>query len=150
MSTKNKSTGLRPAKSVRPGHVAKAKSGLSYVAKGRTPGSRHWVRASDSDVKCNRYLKRTIRKLTHEAKHKESKRVRTIPQAIAVSYSKTLKKYPKCELVKRQSNTQVPKRRTGSPKRSTGTPKRSTGTPKRSTGSKSKKSKRRFLDIIFG
>jgi hypothetical protein len=129
MSTKNKSTGLRPAKSVRPGHVAKAKTGVSYVAKGRTSGSRHWVRASNADVKCDRYLKRTIRKLTHEAKHKQSKRVRTIPQAIAVSYSKTQKKYPKCELVKRQSNTQ---------------------TPKRSTGSKSKKSKRGFLDMIFG
>jgi hypothetical protein len=129
MSTKNKSTGLRPAKSVRPGHVAKAKSGVSYVAKGRTPGSRHWVRASNADVKCDRYLKRTIRKLTHEAKHKQSKRVRTIPQAIAVSYSKTQKKYPKCELVKRQPMPPAPTRR---------------------TGSKSKKSKRGLLDMIFG
>lgn len=129
MSTKSQVTGLRPAKSVRPGHVARAKSGVSYVAKGRTPGSRHWVRASNSDVKCDRYLKRTIRKLTHEAKHKQSKRVRTIPQAIAVSYSKTQKKYPKCELVKRQSTT--PKRRPANK-------------------SNSKKSKRGFLDMIFG
>jgi hypothetical protein len=131
MSTKSKITGLRPAKSVRPGHVAKAKSGVSYVAKGRTPESRHWVRASNIDVKCDRYLKRTIRKLTHEAKHKQSKRIRTIPQAIAVSYSKTHKKYPKCELVKRQSNTQTPKRRPANK-------------------SNSKKSKRGFLDMIFG
>ena len=127
MSTKNKVTGLKPARVVRPGHVARAKSGVSYVAKGRTPGSRHWVRASKEDVKCDRYLKRTIRKLTHEAKHKQSKRVRTLPQAIAVSYSKTQKKYPNCELVKRQSMT----------------------TPKRATN-KSKKSKRSFLNMIFG
>lgn len=119
-------TGLKPAHSVRPGHVARAKSGVSYVAKGRTPSTRHWVRASNEDVKCDRYLKRTIRKLTHEAKHKQSKRVRTIPQAIAVSYSKTQKKYPKCELVKRQS-----------------------AKSKRVTN-KSKKSKRGFLNMIFG
>jgi hypothetical protein len=119
-------TGLKPARSVRPGHVARAKTGVSYVAKGRTPGSRHWVRASNEDVKCDRYLKRTIRKLTHEAKHKESKRIRTIPQAIAVSYSKTQKKYPKCELVKRQS------------------------AKSKSVTNKSKKAKRGFLDMIFG
>ncbi len=131
MSTKSKVTGLRAASTVRPGHVAKSKSGVSYVAKGRTPGSRHWVRASNSDVKCDRYLKRTIRKLTHEAKHKQSKRVRTIPQAIAVSYSKTQKKYPKCELVKRQSMSTAPKRRPANK-------------------SNSKKSKRGFLHMIFG
>lgn len=126
MSTKNRVTGLKPARTVRPGHVARAKSGVSYVAKGSTPGSRHWVRAAKEDVKCDRYLKRTIRKLTHEAKHKQSKRIRTLPQAIAVSYSKTHKKYPKCELVKRQS-----------------------AKSKRATN-KSKKSKRSLLNMIFG
>lgn len=94
--------GLRSAKSVRPGHIGKSKTGVAYVAKGKSVGTRHWARASKEDVKCDRYLKRTIRKLTHEAKHGLSKRIRTLPQAVAVSYSKTQKKYPHCDLVKRQ------------------------------------------------
>jgi hypothetical protein len=104
----NTPSGLKPAKSLRAGHIGNSANGNKYVVKGTTQRTKHWERAKPADIKCASYLKRSIKKLTHEARHGLSKRIRTIPQAVAVSYSKTQARYPKCQLLNRQKPKTVP------------------------------------------
>jgi hypothetical protein len=88
---------LKPASKLRVGHVSKGKK--KYVVKTKR-GKHVWTPASKNDVKCSKYLSNKIKTLTHEAKHKKSKRIKKQDQAIAVAYSMTRKKYPKCGLLK--------------------------------------------------
>lgn len=97
------SSTLKPAAMLRLGHVSKRKSkgAKPYVVKSKR-GKHVWAPASQDDVKCAKYLSSKIKKLTHEAKHKKSKRIKKQEQAIAVAYSMTRKKYPKCGLLTQQ------------------------------------------------
>jgi hypothetical protein len=93
------STTLKPASMLRVGHVSKTKKAKAYVVKSKR-GKHVWSPASQNDIKCSKYLSSKIKKLTHEAKHKKSKRIKKQEQAIAVAYSMTRKKYPNCGLLK--------------------------------------------------
>lgn len=57
-----------------------------------------WRKASKKDVKCNDYLQKKIK--TNLSEYKKGK-YKSPKQAIAVSYTQTSKKYPRCELVRR-------------------------------------------------
>lgn len=104
------SSNLKPASMLRVGHVSKKVHGKQYVVKSKSgkksesaPKTMHyWATAKPEDVKCSKYLSSKIKKLTHESKSKKASRIKTHDQAIAVAYSMTKKKYPKCELTKQR------------------------------------------------
>ncbi len=92
------SKNLKPASSLRIGHVTKKIKGTKqYVVKSKR-GQHVWAPATANDVKCAKYLDSKIKKLTHEAKSKKASRIKSHDQAIAVAYSMTKKKYPNCGL----------------------------------------------------
>jgi hypothetical protein len=105
------SSTLKPASMLRVGHVSKKVHGKQYVVKSKSgkkaasaPKSTHyWATAKPEDIKCSKYLSGKIKKLTHESKTKKASRIKTHNQAIAVAYSMTKKKYPKCELTKQRA-----------------------------------------------
>ncbi len=98
------SSKLKPASMLRIGHVSKTINGKKYVVKSknsRQPSQKkYWAPATKSDVNCAKYLSSKIKKLTHESKSKKASRIKTHDQAIAVAYSMTRKRYPKCGLTK--------------------------------------------------
>ena len=102
------SANLKPASMLRVGHVSKKVHGKQYVVKSKSgkksasATTHYWATAKPDDVKCSKYLSSKIKKLTHESKSKKASRIKTHDQAIAVAYSMTKKKYPKCELTKQR------------------------------------------------
>ena len=61
-----------------------------------------WVPASKNEVLCDRYLKQKIKSNIKEYKSGKNPRIRSVGQAIAVSYSQTRKAKPRCRKVSNQ------------------------------------------------
>lgn len=96
-------TNLKPASTLRIGHVTKKTKGAKQYVVKRKLGKHVWAPASTNDVKCDKYLSSKIKKLTHESKSKKASRIKSQAQAIAVAYSMTKKKYPNCGLTQQES-----------------------------------------------
>ena len=93
---------LKPASTLRIGHVTKKTKGAKqYVVKSKR-GKHVWAPATANDVKCAKYLSSKIKKLTHESKSKKATHIKSHDQAIAVAYSMTKTKYPDCGLLQQR------------------------------------------------
>lgn len=99
---------LRNPDTLKSGHIAKMSKGRLVVVKRNKSGKASYRKASKTDIKCSKTLKRNVKQMLNEVKSKKNKRVKTYPQALAIAYSKTQKSYPRCELVKRTKSKSKP------------------------------------------
>ena len=99
---KNKLASLRDPNTLKSGHVKKLSSGKAYVVKRNKEGVARYVKATPSDVKCSKTLKKNVSEMLNEVK--SNKNIKSYSQALAIAYSKTQKKYPKCKLVQKNNN----------------------------------------------
>lgn len=68
---------------------------------GPKKGTKKWVRASITDVRCSNYLSKSIKENIGKYKNNNSG-YKSVNQAIAIAYSMTKKKFPKCKLLDKQ------------------------------------------------
>lgn len=99
---KNKLASLRDPNTLKSGHVKKLSSGKVYVVKRNSEGVARYVKARPDDVKCSKTLKKNVSEMLNEVKKNKNKQ--SYSQALAIAYSKTQKKYPKCQLVQKTNN----------------------------------------------
>lgn len=99
---KNKLASLRDPNTLKSGHVKKLSSGTAYVVKRNSEGVARYVKARPDDVKCSKTLKKNVSEMLNEVKKNKNKQ--SYSQALAIAYSKTQKKYPKCQLVQKTNN----------------------------------------------
>jgi len=96
---------LKDPNLLKSGHIKKLSGNRFVVVKRDKEGIAKYKPAGKYDIKCEKALKSNIEKMLSEVKSKKkTKRIKTYPQALAVAYSKTSKKFPKCELIKRDVN----------------------------------------------
>jgi hypothetical protein len=95
---------IRPTK-LRLGTIRKGQDGklwkVDKYKSGENKDKKKWSRASRMDVRCSNYLKKSIQQNMEKYKSGNS-RLKTSKQAIAVAYSMTKKKFPKCVMVNRR------------------------------------------------
>lgn len=97
---------LKDPNILKPGHISKLSGNKYVVVKKDKFGKHKYTKASKKDVRCDKYLKGNIYDMIKEVKSKKkNKRVKSYPQALAIAYSKTKIKYPKCSLVLREKKT---------------------------------------------
>lgn len=87
---------LRNPTTLKVGAVKKSNITGKYYKVSKT---HKWVPASKNEVLCDRYLKRKIKSNIKEYKSGKNPRIRSVGQAIAVSYSQTRKAKPRCSKV---------------------------------------------------
>ena len=95
MGHKNKLKLRNPA-TLKVGSVKKSEVTGKYYKVSKT---HKWIPASKNEVLCDRYLKRKIKSNIKEYKSGKNPRIRTVGQAIAISYSQTRKAKPRCRKV---------------------------------------------------
>lgn len=99
---KNKLASLKDPNTLKSGHVKKLSSGTAYVVKRNKEGVARYIKAQPDDVKCSKTLKKNVSEMLNEVKKNKNKQ--SYSQALAIAYSKTQKKYPKCQLVQKTNN----------------------------------------------
>ena len=67
-----------------------------YFMVKKTKRGKTWAKAPPSETRCHNYLKKKIETNMKEMEKGRNYRLRSRSQAIAVSYSQTLQKYPAC------------------------------------------------------
>jgi hypothetical protein len=87
---------LRNPKTLKVGHIAKTRQG-KYL---KVSKKHKYVTASKGEVACDRYFKRKIKRNIIEMKSKKRSFIKSPMQAVAIAYSQTRKKYPRCKKVK--------------------------------------------------
>ncbi len=92
---------LRDPTLLRAGYISKKVNGIRYVVKVKKDGKHYWAKAAKADIACSRYLSKKVRKMLKEYKKKTGSKIQSREQAIAVAYSMTANKYPKCGVVNR-------------------------------------------------
>ena len=94
---------LKPASTLREGHIARLSGNRYRVVKKSKKGKKEWKKATKKDRACDRYLKNKIGEYMGDVKRGKSKKIKTKKQALAAAYSKTGKKYPQCKLIKKKN-----------------------------------------------
>jgi len=100
--TYNKLSNLKDPNLLKSGHIKKLKGNKYVVVKRNSKGEARYITASKSSIKCDKTLKKNVSEMIEKVKSKSklNKYVKSYPQALAIAYTKTAKKYPKCDLLK--------------------------------------------------
>ena len=83
------------------GHITKLSGNKYVVVKRDSKGKAKYTKATQKAIKCDKDLKKNIYNMIKEVKSKKNKKIKSYKQGIAIAYSKTSKKYPKCDLIKK-------------------------------------------------
>jgi hypothetical protein len=78
-----------------PAGTVRMKNHKYFMVK-KTKNGKIWTKAPPSETRCHNYLKKKIETNMKEMEKGRNYRLRNRNQAIAVSYSQTLQKYPAC------------------------------------------------------
>lgn len=97
---------LKDPNLLKTGHIKKINKKTYLVVKRNKKGKARYVLANNIDINCDKELKNNIKIMIDKKKKKE---IKTYPQAIAIAYSKTSKKYPKCGLIIKNDKTKKQK-----------------------------------------
>ena len=95
-NSKNKHSSLRNPKTLKVGHITKTKQG-KYL---KVSKDHKYIPASKGEIACDRFFKRKVKKNIGEMKSRKNSRIKSPMQAIAIAYSQTRSKYPRCKKVK--------------------------------------------------
>ena len=90
---------LRDPSTLRIGSISKKVDDVRYVVKAKKDGKHYWAKATKPDIQCARYLSKKVKKLLREFYKKKTSRLQSKEQALAVAYSMTAEKFPKCSAV---------------------------------------------------
>lgn len=90
---------LRDPSTLRIGSISKKVNDVRYVVKAKKDGKHYWAKATKPDIQCARYLSKKVKKLLREFYKKKTSRLQSKEQALAVAYSMTAEKFPKCGAV---------------------------------------------------
>lgn len=91
---------LRNPETLKTGHISKLSGNRYVVVKKDKNKKSKYVTANKNDIMCDKDLKKNIYTMIKEVKSKKkNKRIKTYPQALAIAYTKTAIKHPKCGLV---------------------------------------------------
>ncbi len=93
---KSKYSNLRDPKTLKVGHISKTKQG-KYV---KVSKDHKYVAASKGEIACDRFFKSKVKRNIAEMKSRKNGRIRSPSQAIAIAYSQTRSKYPRCKKVR--------------------------------------------------
>ena len=97
---------LKDPNMLKPGHISKLSGNKYVVVKKDKLGNHKYTKASKKDIRCDKDLKKNIYNMIKEVKSKKkNKRIKSYSQALAIAYSKTGIKHPKCSLIIREQKT---------------------------------------------
>jgi hypothetical protein len=93
---KSKYSNLRDPKTLKVGHITKTKQG-KYL---KVSKDHKYVAASKGEIACDSFFKSKVKRNIAEMKSRKNSRIKSSMQAVAIAYSQTRNKYPRCKKVK--------------------------------------------------